>query len=378
MMSSPRVLVISQVPPPHHGSTIMTQVFLESLDSLGVEAHLVDRRFSKTVGDVGRFSASKILKSFGLIFRLVFSLIRLRPTICVLFITNRPGSFLIDWLLTEILRLFRCPIVNYIHTSGFTRLAKRNRVFCILVRRALKSATATVCLGPSLTSDVTKFVSNNLTTIANTPYNIPVVTHRRSSQPLFLFLSNLLPEKGVKDFVRAALELCELDTNVSFAIAGAAPDAGTYDEIKHLIDHSPHAQRIKLLGKANEESKWKLLQTCHALVFPSTYSFEAQPLTIVEAMAMSLPTIAYDVGGIGDLIKPGVSGQLVPAGDQEALRRTMHNLLVNPDVLARFGAEARDRFDAQFSRCVYESRWAQVLGVQHAASDGPFTAARRT
>lgn len=362
--SPPKVLVVSQVPPPHHGSTIMTQVFLESLETLGMEAHLVDRRFSKTVGDVGKFSATKVFKSFGLLGRFIYELILRRPARCIIFITNRPGSFVIDWVLTELLRLFRYPIINYVHTNGFYSLANRNRVFEFLVGRALGAADTTVCLGPSLTSDVSDLVKGDIAIIANTPYRLPEVTHHRSPQVSFLFLSNLIPEKGVTDFVRAAVELCEADEHVSFVVAGAVPDADIYRQISDHINNSSHSRRIRLLGKADEETKWKLLQTSHALVFPSIYPYEAQPLTIVEAMAMGLPVIAYDIGGIRDLVKHGVTGVLVDAGDYKALFGAMRQSLEDPDTLELYGAEARNYFDSEFSRRAYESRWDRVLNAR--------------
>lgn len=355
------VVVVSQVPPPHHGSTIMTQVFLETLDTLDVNAYLVERRFSKSVGDVGKFSLIKVLKSVGLLARFCLALIRIRPAVCVLFITNRPASFLIDWLMTEVLRLFRCPIVNYVHTNGYTDLSQKNRLFYLLVGRALGSARTTVCLGPALATDVSWAIRGELSAIPNTPYRLPSTKACRGSNPVFLFLSNLIPEKGAEEFIQAALELCSLHSTVSFVVAGAAPDADRHRQLTQLIDNSPHAQRIKLLGKVDEATKWQLLQTSHALVFPSTYAFEAQPLTIVEAMAMELPVIAYDVGGVRDLVQPGITGQLVTAMDSRALRAAMRVLLNDQRLVTTLGANAREYFDAEFSREAYTLRWSRVL-----------------
>jgi len=364
------VIVVSQVPPPHHGSTIMTQVFLETLDTLDVNAYLVERRFSTSVGDVGKFSLIKVLKSVGLLTRFCLALIRIKPAACVLFITNRPASFLVDWLMTEVLRFFNCPTVNYIHTNGYTALSERNRLFRLLVGRALGAARTTVCLGPALVADVSWAIKGDLAAIPNTPHRLPSVKANRGRNPVFLFLSNLIPEKGGKEFIQAAAELCESHSTVSFVVAGAALDVSIYRELEQLISDSPHAPRIKLLGKADEATKWQLLQTSHALVFPSTYAFEAQPLTIVEAMAMALPVIAYDVGGVRDLVRPGITGQLVKAKDGRALRAAMRQLLNDPTLVTTLGANARESFDSEFSRESYTSRWSRVLDSISNVGDG--------
>ncbi|MFJ6346474.1 glycosyltransferase family 4 protein [Pseudarthrobacter oxydans] len=354
-------LVVSQLPPPHHGSTIMTQVLLETFEALGVSTHLVERRFSKTVGDVGKFTSLKVLKSVGLMARIVLAVMRRKPSACVLFITNRPASFLVDWLITETLRFFKCPIINYVHTSGYTALSKKNRLFYVLVRRALGAAQTTVCLGPALTADVSWAINGNPVTIPNTPYRVPPATASRKTDPTFLFLSNLLPEKGADEFIKAAVELCELHPTSSFVVAGAPQDPDLHNHLTELVAFSPYANRITMLGKADEDTKWQLLQTSHALVFPSTYAFEAQPLTIVEAMAMGLPVIAYDVGGVRDLVKTDRTGRLVKEKDYMALRDAMSALLYDPGAVSTLGANAREYFDSEFSREAYTSRWHQVV-----------------
>src|SRR5690606_17277143 len=84
------VVVISQLPPPTHGSTLMTKVFLEVLDDLGIEWRLVDRRFSRTVGEVGSFKLRKVGAAAGLVTRLLTRLLRRRPAACIFFVTTRP------------------------------------------------------------------------------------------------------------------------------------------------------------------------------------------------------------------------------------------------------------------------------------------------
>ena len=59
--------------------------------------------------------------------------------------------------------------------------------------------------------------------------------------------------------------------------------------------------------------------------------------TILEAMASGLPVIATDVGGNADLVARGITGQIVPAGDPEALAASDRQVANDPDQASRWG-----------------------------------------
>ncbi|WP_019623922.1 TIGR03088 family PEP-CTERM/XrtA system glycosyltransferase [Thioalkalivibrio thiocyanoxidans] len=71
--------------------------------------------------------------------------------------------------------------------------------------------------------------------------------------------------------------------------------------------------------------------------------------TILEAMASGLPVIATEVGGNPDLVAPGQTGTLVPAGTPDALAGAIGDCLANPDARKRTGQAARARAEAEFS-----------------------------
>jgi glycosyltransferase involved in cell wall biosynthesis len=78
---------------------------------------------------------------------------------------------------------------------------------------------------------------------------------------------------------------------------------------------------------------------------------EAQGLTILEAMALSRPVVASDVGGIPEMIEDGVNGLLVPPHDPPALADAIVRLLTDhplADMIGRAGHDTvHDRFCVQ-------------------------------
>jgi glycosyltransferase involved in cell wall biosynthesis len=77
-------------------------------------------------------------------------------------------------------------------------------------------------------------------------------------------------------------------------------------------------------------------------VVPSAWE---EPLgqVAIEAMLAGRPVVASDVGGLKDVVDPGVTGLLVPPRDPDALAGALDELLADPDRRERMGAAGRDR-----------------------------------
>lgn len=76
---------------------------------------------------------------------------------------------------------------------------------------------------------------------------------------------------------------------------------------------------------------------------------EGTPVTMLEAMASELPVVSTAVGGIPDLITPGVSGALVPTRDPQALAAAIAPYVHDRLLARRHGAGGRARVEQQYS-----------------------------
>jgi glycosyltransferase involved in cell wall biosynthesis len=68
-----------------------------------------------------------------------------------------------------------------------------------------------------------------------------------------------------------------------------------------------------------------------------TSDWEGTPNVVLEAMATGLPVVATDVGGVSDLVQPGVTGFLAPAGDVDALAVHVRRLAEDGAMRRQFG-----------------------------------------
>src|SRR5690606_21898223 len=77
--------------------------------------------------------------------------------------------------------------------------------------------------------------------------------------------------------------------------------------------------------------------------FVLTSHMEANPVSILEAMAAGKPVVATQVGSVAESVRPGETGFLAPAGDADALASHVAYLMLHPAVARETGAAGRRR-----------------------------------
>jgi glycosyltransferase involved in cell wall biosynthesis len=97
-------------------------------------------------------------------------------------------------------------------------------------------------------------------------------------------------------------------------------------------------------------------RACDVAVVPSNEWTESFGMVAVEAMAMGLPVVATNAGGLTEVVEAGETGALFDAGDAEQLGYALRAYLAEPSLRARHGAAARARCEALFDidRCAAE------------------------
>lgn len=102
------------------------------------------------------------------------------------------------------------------------------------------------------------------------------------------------------------------------------------------------AAHVRLTGWLDEAGVRAELAGAHALVLPSFA--EGLPMVVMEAMAAARPVLATAIAGVPELVVPGQTGWLVPAGDVGGLADAMVALAAAPaDQLAAMGVAGRAR-----------------------------------
>lgn len=88
--------------------------------------------------------------------------------------------------------------------------------------------------------------------------------------------------------------------------------------------------RVRFLGPQSRERVLELFRAADASLLSS--SWENFPHTVVEALAVGTPVISTDVGGVAEVVRDGVNGLLVPAGDAGALADAVRRFFADDEL----------------------------------------------
>ncbi len=84
-------------------------------------------------------------------------------------------------------------------------------------------------------------------------------------------------------------------------------------------------------------------------VFVMSSLFEGLGTSLLDAMALSKPTVASDTGGIPEVVSHGETGLLVPPRDARELASAISKLLKDPERRERMGRAGLERVKRLFS-----------------------------
>jgi glycosyltransferase involved in cell wall biosynthesis len=175
--------------------------------------------------------------------------------------------------------------------------------------------------------------------------------------PTFVFAGRFVRQKNLP----LAIDALRRVDGASLVLVGEGPEEGVVAEV---IERAGLADRVSVTGAVTRDVAVDWMRAADATVLPSDW--ENFPHAAVEALAAGTPVIATAVGGVPEIVEPGVNGMLVDAGDEKGLAAAMASVARDPALAERLrrGAGATSgRFSA---RDVYE----QIEHLLHEAAGG--------
>lgn len=210
------------------------------------------------------------------------------------------------------LKVFNKKVIFHVHGGGFKEFYKRSK-YQNFIRKVLHKVDLVIVLSDEWKRVFEKELNirNEIIVLQNT-VKVPNLDYRdRGSKNIFLFMGNLVQEKGLTDLLNLISEHEEwmIEHNCTFIICGKGP---LESEIKKR-----NLPCVQFEGLVNGQKKDTVFKKSDCLILPSY--IEGLPYVVLEAMSYGHYILSTTVGAIPEVIKTSKNGLLSEPGDKKVL-----------------------------------------------------------
>ena len=183
-------------------------------------------------------------------------------------------------------------------------------------------------------------------------------------------VGRLVKKKGFDDLIRAIALLKNRGLCVGCRIYGAGPQR---NRLNAMLSREGLENAI-LVGPVEHDMIPTLPRTARVFVMPCKHTEDPDaedglPAAITEALALGVPVISCDVGGITEIVIQGATGIIVPENSPSELAAAIERILFTPGLRAEMGRRALDRMSETYSREVAASILLDVMCGDRASLD---------
>jgi phosphatidylinositol alpha-1,6-mannosyltransferase len=181
--------------------------------------------------------------------------------------------------------------------------------------------------------------------------------------PILLSIGRLVPRKGFDLVLHSVARLRRQRPDLRYVIVGNGPERM---RLEYLAGELGVASNVRMLGHADEITKWAALELCDLFVMPNRTldgtDWEGFGIVFVEAALATRAVVGGSSGGTADAIADGETGLVVDPERPGELTDAIRRLLDDRDLRIRLGRAAEQRARAQFSSAALADSLKAGLG----------------
>ena len=367
-----KIIFVGNYPPPFSGQSIAFKTLVDGYGKQYGDYYVIN-----TIEKPGkRDGFSRTLNYICVIFKLSSLLIFKSTSVVYHIVSSHKRGFIRDYIVINLSSLFGKRIVLHSHNGNYDHFyddsSKRMQK---TILKTINKASTVVLLSEKLRNtfyfikndEKFVFVNNGLPLCR--PRNLEKDTRKNFT---VLYLSNLIESKGYLDIIRSVVLIKEknLLSNFHFHFAGdfmlnAAQDKSysTIEEARilffNLIEDNDLSSYVTYHGIVQGEEKNSLLANADVFLLPSYYNVEAQPLTIIEAMAFGCAIFSTNYRGISDMLIDGFNGKYIESENPVDLANKLKEL--DRKQIEGYSKNSLRLFDEKFTKEQHIYNMIEVL-----------------
>lgn len=300
------------------------------------------------------YASSKKNKLFRFIDMLLKTIKNASKVDYVLIDTYSTQNFWYAFFVSQLCRILNIKFIPILHGGNLPQRVKKSYLFSKMI---FNHAHYNVAPSNYLLKNFENFNFPNLTLIPNTieieSYNFKLRVNQKNPQLLWVRSIDQIynPEMAIE--VLSILKLKFPQAKLSMV----GPYKGINEqELKEIINK--YVSDVTVTGKL-PKSEWHNYSQ-HFNIFINTTHFDNTPVSLIEALALGLPVVSTNVGGIPYLVKDRETAMLVNDSDSQAMADAIIELIENPDLAQKLTLNGRKLIE-QFDWQIVKNQWKEIL-----------------
>jgi colanic acid/amylovoran biosynthesis glycosyltransferase len=240
-----------------------------------------------------------------------------------------------------------------------------------LFRRRLDEVSGIACANGRVEAAIVRHASRKdlRTRVIHCGVDVPWLARLREDVPErvghIVTIARLVATKGHWTILAAATEVLERDTTLRWTIIGGGE---LYDELRSDARYQALHPRLNLAGPMDHATALRQLASASVFVLPCEPNAggdsDGIPVALMEAMAIGIPVITTNTGGISELVVNELTGLIVRPRDAASLGKALDRVLyeLGEQKLDRIRAFGRARVASEFSTDREAAKLIEFIG----------------
>jgi glycosyltransferase involved in cell wall biosynthesis len=300
-----------------------------------------------------KIASHKSNKGVRLLDMIKLVLLNTSKTEYVLIDTYSTTNFYYALIISQLCRFLKLKYIPILHGGNLEKRLKDNSKLSALI---FKNAYRLVAPSHFLKTVFSNYGYDNVLYIPNSlDINAYQFKDRNISEIRLLWVRSFTSIYNPEQAVLVLEKLLEMNYDATLTMIGPDVD-GSLAKVKHLAQDKN--LDVTFTGKLSKR-EW-IAYSKGSNVFINTTNFDNTPVSVLEAMALGLPIVSTDVGGMPFLIAHAVDGLLVPPKDATAMVNAIIQLKTDDDLRLKLVSNARSKVE-NFSWKVVKTQWESLL-----------------
>jgi len=354
-----RILFIATLPPPIHGSSVVSKQIKESkLIQDSFDCDFINLSTSRQMDEIGKKSLIKLWRLISALTNELWKLLTHHYDLCYISLTCHGSGFLKDVPYALLCKLFRRQLVIHQHNKGMANDVDKWPYKWLYPLVYNKSKV--ILLSWYLYPDIERVVPKENVFICPNGIRFQEKPRRMENKiPRLLFLSNLIESKGVLVLLDA-LKIMK-DKGYSFVCDFVGGETKEIDakRFKEEVEQRGLNELALYHGKKYGEEKELFFEKCDVFTLPTDN--DCFPLVLLEAMSKHLPIVSTQVGGIPDIVKDNENGLIAEKHNAESLVQCLEKLLGNVELRQLMGEDGYRKLKDNFTEQKFEQNILEIF-----------------